>query len=449
MRNLLCLDRAMSISVLARLFCALLILLTSISQSWAISLLRDEEIESTLKDYARPVFEEAGLGPNAVRMFLVNDQSINAFVAGGANMFLNAGLIMRTTKPEQLISVIAHETGHITGGHLSRTVVASDRAFAKVAVATALGLAAALVGAPQVATALLLGGQHVAFAGLLRFSRTQEQAADQAAISIMRRLGYPLQGMEEMFEILQRRNLGRSSSSVDYLQSHPLTSDRIRAVRSQIGQQTTPDQITDTMRKRHDAMVAKLRGFLGNPRQVMRETAGKSDENSRYARTIAMYKNARLDDALREVRALTELDARNPYYHELEGQMLFESGRTNQSIAPFRKALELKPTSSLFRIQLAHPLLEANKAETNREALTLLESAIGDEKNSPFAWRLMALAQSRNNLLADSHLSLVEFGLLSRDRELAEREMRRARKIIDANHPSWLHLQDLEIALNQ
>ena len=84
--------------------------------------------------------------------------------------------------------MIAHETGHIAGGHLSRTMQAQQNAGISSIAGVLLGAAAAVAGAPQLGTAIIAGGATVAQSGFLKFSRGQEQAADQAAVTYLRAL---------------------------------------------------------------------------------------------------------------------------------------------------------------------------------------------------------------------------------------------------------------------
>ncbi|MGH6912522.1 MAG: M48 family metalloprotease, partial [Geminicoccales bacterium] len=330
-----------------------------------ISLIRDAEIEATLRQISTPILEAAGLDPGAVRIYIVQDEQLNAFIAGGMNLFLNTGLLMRTEHVGQLLGVIAHEVGHIAGGHLSRVGTAQKRAAAEMILATVLGAAAAVVGAPELGTAIITGGQSYAQGGLMRFSRSQEQAADQAALTYLDRAGISARGLAEFFDILESQNVLAVSGS-PYLQSHPLTRDRITFIENQAGIENhtgsvAADRIPPPWHKGHARMVAKLRGFLDDPRQVVERYQDDESFPGRYALAIAHYRMPDLEQALREVDALIADEPDNPYLHELKGQMLFENGRVDAAIAPYRDAVELLPDSALLRLGLARALIETGQ----------------------------------------------------------------------------------------
>ena len=245
---------------------AFLIPLAPAKAQGGFKVIRDVEIEVMLRDMTDPILEAAGISRGAVDLYIVQDKALNAFVAGGQNLFLNTGLLMRTDHPGQLAGVIAHEVGHIAGGHLSRVGGARDRAVAEVILSTVLGAAAAVAGAPALGTAIIAGGQTVAQGEFLSFSRSQEQAADQAGVSYLRRIGVSSAGLGEFFHILDNQSLLSASRTNPYLRSHPLTRDRIRFVESQVEPQANGDPgYPAEWEIAHSRMVAKLAAFLGDP----------------------------------------------------------------------------------------------------------------------------------------------------------------------------------------
>ena len=237
------------------------------ARAQTISLIRDAEIEETLRQISGPILDAAGLGRNSVRMYIVNDPQLNAFVAGGSNLFLNTGLLMRTENVGQVAGVIAHEVGHIAGGHLSRVAGAQRRAAAEMILATVLGAAAAVAGAPGLGTAIITGGQSYAQNNLMRFSRSQEQAADQAAVSYLDRAAISSAGLAEFFKTLENQNVLAVSRTNPYLQTHPLTRDRIRFVENHVaGEGGRFSDLPPGWPLAHGRMVVKLQAFLLEPR---------------------------------------------------------------------------------------------------------------------------------------------------------------------------------------
>src|SRR3954471_13221791 len=186
----------------------------------AAGLIRDAEIEATVAGIAIPIFTAARLDPESIDIYVLNDPTLNAFVAGGQNLFINTGLILRTAGPDQLAGGIAHETGHIAGGHLSRTVQAQQNAGISTVAGMLLGAAAAVVGAPQLGTAIMAGGATVGQRGLLKFSRIQEEAADEAAVKFLKALQMSPEGLLEFFHVLETQNLRISADGSEFLRNN-------------------------------------------------------------------------------------------------------------------------------------------------------------------------------------------------------------------------------------
>jgi len=407
----------------------------------SVALIRDAEIEHYLDELTAPILEAAGLGRNSVRIYIVNDNQLNAFVAGGMNLFINTGLLMRTQHSGQVAGVIAHEVGHIAGGHLSRIPAAATRATAEAILATLLGAAAAVV-APELGAAIITGGQSYAQSNFMKFSRGQEQAADQAGVSYLDRSGMSSRGLAEFFRVLEKENVLAVSRMSPYLQSHPLTRDRINFVDNHVANSPLAEQ-PPGQAEAHARMVAKLHAFLGDPRSVLQRYAGDQSVAGRYARAIASYRLPDLDQALADIDALIAEYPDDPYFHELKGQMLFENGRIEESIGPYRESVRLAPGSPLLEIGLGRALLESGDGANNQEAIRQFEDAVKSEPNNAFGWRLLGIAQGREGIEGLSNLSLAEYALLIGKPEDAMLYARRAESRIDPSDPAWLRLQDV------
>ena len=104
--------------------------------------IRDAEIERILRGYSEPLFTAAGLDAKSVNLYIIKDESLNAFVAGGQNVFINTGMITTLKSPNELKGVIAHETGHISGGHLVRGMDAMGKAQVPMVIGMLAGVAA-------------------------------------------------------------------------------------------------------------------------------------------------------------------------------------------------------------------------------------------------------------------------------------------------------------------
>lgn len=431
---------------LAAAFLAIALGWGSIAAASAQTLIRDAEIEADLRRIADPLFAAAGLDPASVRIFVISDPSLNAFVAGGQNLFLHTGLIRRTETPEQLAGVIAHETGHIAGGHLSRLRDAAGQASREAVIGALLGAAAVVAGAPQVGTAIIAGGATVAERNLLSFSRGQEQAADQAAIGYLAAAELPPTGLYEFFKILETQNLRINVDGPEYLRTHPLTRDRIsfvgaEAERSPMRDRRYPEEVQEA----HGRMLAKLEGFLGDPVDLLGRHQGDS-VNDRYIRAVAEFRRGDTDQALALLDELIALMPDDPYLEELKGQILFESGRIAAAVPAYRTALAGVPDSALVRFGLARALLELNEPAAMEEAVTHFREVVRLEPENAMAWRFLGVAEGRLGRDGRASLALAEYAVLLGKPEDAELHLRRARREVGPGDPGWLHLQDLEQA---
>ena len=309
-----------------------------------MSLIRDAEIENTIRAYAAPLLEAAGLGEGAVKLHIVNDPNINAFVAGGPNLFLSSGMLAAAEEPGEIVGVLAHEIGHIAGGHLVRTRDAMENASAEMILATVLAAGAIIAGEGEVGSAVLSGGQAMAQQSFLRYSRAQEEAADQAAVRLLERTGQSAAGLLRMFQRLEERERLSLGDTNSYARTHPLTRERIRFVRDHVARtQGAQDPTPEEARLAHRRMVAKLKGFLDKPEETFRAYPDEDRSmEARYARAIAHYRIPDLQRALAELDAMLTNHPDDPWFHELKGQVLFENGRVREAIAPYSRAVALK-----------------------------------------------------------------------------------------------------------
>lgn len=415
----------------------------------AATVIRDAEIEATIHAIADPIFSAARLDRESIDIYILRDDKLNAFVAGGQNLFLNTGLISRTETPGQLAGVIAHETGHIAGGHLSRQLDAQASAGASTLLGALLGAAAAVAGAPQLGTAILAGGATVAERGFLKFSRNQEQAADQAAVTYLTSLQVSPEGLLEFFEILDGQNLRLSSGGNPYMRTHPLTRDRIVFLEQQVARSPFRGAPPDpTLAARHARAVAKLEGFLDTPAQVLARRQSDSVPD-RYARAIAYYRVPDLGRALELVDGLIRDEPDDPYFHELKGQMLFENGRIGEAVAPYREAVRNRPDSALLRLGLARALIEQGREDDLSEAAALLREVVRIEPTNAGAWRFLGVAEGRLGREGPAAMALAEQAVLLQNRDDAQLYIRRARQIVEPDDPDWFRLQDLARAAEE
>jgi len=411
-------------------------------QSGKISLVRDAETENTIRYFAAPLFKAAGLNPEALRVHLVLDDRMNAFVAGGQRIFINTGLLRSAETPDAVIGVLAHETGHIAGGHLAKMQENLRTASAQSIIALVLGAAAAVAsGEPDAVIAGATIGQSVAERQFLKYTSTNESAADLAALGYLEKTGQSARGLLETLEKLQDQELLSGSRQDPYLRTHPLSQERISAVREHMSRSSYSSRPVDhNLALLHRRIRGKLNGYVDPPaRTLARYSADDPDVEARYARIQAFIKLHRTDDALAIVDRLIEIAPNDMFFHELRGDILYRAGRIADSLPSFRRAVQLVEESKgelpLIRLSLAQSLLEIQGRNTAAEALDHLKIVAGYEPWTPRTWRLMATAYGRLDDFGGAAYALAEEAVLVGDREGTARNVARALELLPSASP--------------
>jgi predicted Zn-dependent protease len=426
-------------------------------QGQRLSLIRDAEIENSIRTMVTPIWRAAGLDPSAVEIMIVQDGTLNAFVAGGQRIFINTGLLMRTERPNQLIGVLAHETGHISGGHLARAQEEMEK-LSTLQILEALLSAGAMAGGSiggsgmgRPAPADSGGGIQApgSLLAYLKYTQTQESSADQAAMTFLERTRQSVKGTIEFLRVLQREERMMVGRRDPYLSTHPLTPERIEAFEQAAARSpytNTPD--TPQFLDMHHRMVAKLIGFISPSTALQRFSEGDRSVPARYARAIALYRTGALGSGLLTIDGLIKESPNDPYFHELRGQMLFESGRAAESVPSYRRAGQLLPGVGILKIDFARALLETNNPENDREAVRNLELAAQTESGSFDLWRLMASGYSRLNNHGMTSLARAEMAILRGQRAEAQAHAAAAERQLQAGTPAWQRAQDIKAYIN-
>lgn len=418
----------------------------ALAQSGKLSLIRDAETENIIRAYATPLFQAAGLNPGDVRIHLVNDRSLNAFVAGGQRLFINTGLILQSAHSGQLIGVIAHEVGHISGGHLSRMEEEMRKASAQQILAMILGGAAAIgTGRGDAGAAVIMGGASTAMRGFLAFSRTQESAADAAALQFLDRTRQSAQGLLEFMQTLEKQDPRTPDRQDPYLRTHPLSRERIEVMLQHVAASpysaAPPSTAFENM---HQRMKAKLYAFLNPLGHTLRQYPERDKSMvARYARAIAYYRVPQLDKALPLIDELIRERPDDPYFHELKGQMLFENGRGAEAVGPYQTAVRLLPDSGLLKGDLARVQIESQDPALLEPAIANLNTALREDRAQPFYWRQLAIAHGRKGDMAESSLALAEEAMLLNRKNEARYHAGRAEQLLPRGSPGWLQAQDI------
>ena len=448
MRHLTLLDTRLVLSIFGILPIGIVCLTVScFSRAEAIPLIRDTEIETTIRIYAEPFLGAAGIEDNAFEAKIVKDSALNAFVARGQKIFLTTGLLKRSKNAEEVLGVIAHEIGHIAGGHLTRLHSALRKAGKTAIITQILGLTLGAASQnPAVGVAIASGGQHVAKRSFLKFSRGQEQSADQAAANYLDKVGISGKGLLEFLRVLSLQEFLLTSNQDPYVRTHPLTRNRINFMENHVkNSPVTQNKLPPIFVSRHLRMVAKLDAFIDPPKNTLRKYK-KNDGSvpARYARTIALYRKGNLSEALSDIELLISDFPRDPYFIELKAKMLFENGRLPDAMKTYQRAVVLLPDAPLIRTNLAHVILEMNRAELNDVALKHVESALRSDRFMPKAWYLAGTVYGRKKQFGRSAWALAEYNILINRKRLARTHAMRALKLLKAGSPAWLRATDIK-----
>jgi predicted Zn-dependent protease len=415
--------------------------------------LRDTETEQLLRDYTRPILRAAGLEKQNIQMVIINDPSFNAFVADGHRIFVNYGAILQSETPNQLIGVLAHETGHLAGGHLARLREQLARSQTAAVIAMLLGAGAIAVGASRGAgnglsdagAAAVVGPQEMIRRSLLSYQRQQEESADRAGVKFLTMTGQSAKGMYDTFKRFTDQSLFAAHGADPYLQSHPMPADRVAALEVVAKQSPYWDKKDDpALQMRHDMVRAKISAFMERQDTVYRRyPLSNTSLPARYARAITSYLHGDLNNALAQIDGLIQLQPNNPYFYELRGQALLEGGRPTEAIAPLHKALALSNNAPLIEMLLGQALVATdNKAYTD-EAITILRAAVARESEAPLGFSQLAMAYGRKGNYAEADLASAQAAYLRGDNKTARELASRAKTRFAIGTPGWVKADDI------
>ncbi|MAS87135.1 MAG: peptidase M48 family protein [Micavibrio sp.] len=429
-------------------------LLPSVAQAQQrLSLIRDVEIERYMHEWFSPILRAAGLTDHSVDIILVNDSTLNAYVAGGSNVFFHTGLLTETDNVGEVIGVFSHELGHITGGHLIRGREAANQAGIQALATTLIGLGAAIAsGSGQAAGAAITAGQAMGANHFLSHSRVQESSADQAALSFMQDAHLNPQGFRSFLVKLEDQELLPAGQQVEYVRTHPLTTNRIESVSARIDASPYVDkELPAAWQEQHARMKAKLIGFITPDRVKYIYKENDKSIAADYARAIAAYRQSNFDEAKLALEGLLKQEPKNPYFAELLGQVYRDSGDINEAIKYFNQADQnLEKPSALIKTGLAHVWLEKDRTNSSAyQAIKYLKQALNLDDKTSSVYRLLATAYGRVGQDGLAKLYLAEEGLLRGDYDYARRQVEAASRDIKQDSPDYLKAQDLLLVIKQ
>ena len=428
--------------------------MAALAQEEKLGILRDTETEQLLRDYTRPILRVANLEKQNIQVTIINQPVFNAFVADGHRIFVNHGALLQSETPNQIIGVLAHETGHLAGGHLARLREQLAQAQTQMIVAMVLGAGALIAGArsgpggngmADAGAAAISAPQTVIMRSLLSYQRQQEESADRAGVKFLTATGQSAKGMYETFKRFTNDSLFSAHGADPYYQSHPMPAERVAALEEIARTSPYWDKKDDpALQLRHDMMRAKISGFLERQDTVYRRYP-LSDNSlpARYAHAIATYLHGDLRNALAQIDSLIQVQPNNPYFYELRGQALLEAGKPTEAIVPLRKAVALSNNAPLIEMLLGQALVATDNRAYTDEAIAILRAAISRESEAPLGYIQLAMAYGKKGDLAEADLASAQAAFLRGDNKTAKDLASRAKTRFAVGTPGWVKADDI------
>lgn len=414
----------------------------------AQSVLRDAETEALFADMSRPLIEAAGLDPENVEIVLLNDPSINAFVAGGQRVYIHSGLLIAAANANEVQGVIAHELGHVEGGHVIRMGEGAQEATGISLLSLLLGAAAIAAGAGEAGIGILSAGSRAAIGRFLSYSRVQESSADLAGARYLHEAGISGRGSLAFFRRLQNQEYRLAIPQENsYERTHPLSGERISILTNLYEEDPAWEAPTDpALEARFQRVRAKLFGFV----QLYQQTLVEYPETNqtipaRYARAYAWHRAGYPDRAMAEANSLVASDPSDAYFRELRGQIELESGHPDEALPDLRIATAESRNTPLIAALLGHALIATEDATNLEEARQVLRIAVQRDNRNPFAWRQLGYIYSQEGDRARAYLATAEYANLSGRHQEALRNARQAMQNIDEGSTDWVRAQDIAL----
>jgi predicted Zn-dependent protease len=418
------------------------------------SLLRDTEIEQLLRDYTRPILRAANLEKQNIQVVIINEKAFNAFVADGRRIFVNYGALMQSETPNQIIGVLAHETGHLAGGHLAKMREQLAQAQTQMIIAMLLGAGAIAAGArsgnsngglANAGVAAISAPQEVIKRTLLSYVRQQEENADRAGVKFLTATGQSAKGMYQTFKRFANDSLFAARDADPYLQSHPMPVERVAALEELARSSPYWDKKDDpALQLRHDMMRAKASAFMERQDTVYRRyPLSDTGLPARYAHAISTYLHGDLNSALTQIDGLIQVQPNNPYFYELRGQALLERGKPSDAIAPLRKAVQLSNNAPLIEMLLGQALVASDNKAYTEEAIAILRTAVARETEAPIGYTQLAMAYGRKGDYAQADLASAQAAFLRGDNKTARDLASRAKTRFAVGTPGWVKADDI------
>jgi len=422
------------------------------SRGGGVPIVRDAEIEALVADYAAPILKVAGLGGRGVRVILVNSPSFNAFV-DGRRIFINTGAIMQAETPNEIIGVIAHESGHLAGGHQERLREQLSRARNMAIIGMLLGVGAGVAGAASgsgnaagAGAGIAMGSGEMAMRSVLNYQRTEEMTADRLAVNYLNATGQSTKGMLNTFERFASA-LSLTGTQIDqYRISHPLPRERIANL-EELARKSPHFNKTDSpaLQLRHDMARAKIAAYSGNMGALQRMfRSNPGGLPARYGNAITTFLNGSARAALPKFDALVKEQPNNPYFQEMRGEVLIKANDAAGAAKAFQKAVSLDPRKSpLLRMSYGRALMLTGAKANMPTAIKEIKAGIASDPEFPGGYGYLAQAYGQQGDMALADLATADMNYYSGKLQQAQIFAIRAQKQMKPRSPEWLRAQDI------
>lgn len=426
-------------------FCLVLAFLAFMpSTAKALNLISDEETELFLQKITQPLFTAAGIPFNRNNIFIVNDSSLNAFVSDGNKLFIHTGTIIAADNSDEIVGVIAHETGHIMGGHIILQKI-KDKELQKASLASIIlaGTTAAVSGRGDVAMAIALGGQSSTLNNFLQYRTEQERSADESAVKLLNKTNQSPLGVLNFMKRIRKTNEMSGVVEDPYFRTHPITSERISFMQQAV--KNSPLKTESTEQEQFKKIKAKLIAFLQEPRQTLRlYPLTNQSKAARYAQSIAYFKELDIENAIAKIDSLIKEEPQNPFYKELKGQIYMETGQIKPAKQQYQQALNALPNSALLQLNLAQAILEDNpSAEELKKTVNMLNQA-SIKQPTPMGWLLLSRAYGALGDETYSNYTAAEYSMSLGLPKIAKQQLEMASKNVGNNAKLKLKIDDLK-----
>jgi len=412
------------------------------------SILTDDETETLLQNIVKPIFEVAGVAYDKNKIHLLNDMSLNAFVTDGNHLFVHTGTILKASNVNEISGILAHETGHIAGGHVMRQKLKiNDLQTLSVISLLAAGATAVASGRGDAAMAIALGSHGSMLNSMMAYQTTEERNADESAVTYLKALNQSPEGLKNFMKTIQQTNRLSGYEESPYFRTHPMSVERMSFFETSAKQ--SGGKLTSPYDEDFAFVQAKLTAFLLPIEQVLRKYPSSTGSlQAKYAQAIVFLRQKQFNKALTLADELIAAKPQNPYFYQLKGQILFESGKATQSAAVYEKALEIKPKSDEIMLAYAESALEAENHQKNLQHIIDVLTKLQHSRENTHGWELLSKAYYEKGMKADSMYALAKYSLATDRFETAEKQIKEARTLNPSNALT-IKLNDLESELKK